>query len=180
MKKYLFLSLGLCLTTILIFQNCEELAYNAKTGNVFLKAPSIGEDYSWTQVDFGGDISWREKYSIDLSDGAIYKSAINDNGTPSDDRVKISELADQDLSELNNLLASSQICIPIEKEVDETMLCTMVYSYPYATLIGESSTQGPLKYPLGEKWSGCDIPTDLCEQRGEQLKDFLQKIQETF
>jgi hypothetical protein len=180
MKKYLFLSLGLSLATILVFQNCEEVAYNAKTGSTFLKAPSISEDYSWTQVDFGGDVSLREIYSIDLSDGAVYKSAISNNSPLSADKIKISELADQDLSELNNFLASSQICIPIEKEVDENKICTMVYSYPYATLIGESSTQGPLKYPLGEKWSGCDIPTDLCEQKGEQLKNFLQKIQETF
>lgn len=85
------------------------------------------------------------------------------------------QLPQDKLNDLKAILTGAEICEPLEEEKSsEAMMCTMVYTYPYATLI---SNQDQVK--LGEKTNGCDTPVDLCGKKAEALQAWARAVVES-
>lgn len=75
----------------------------------------------------------------------------------------------EDLAKLNEILQGSSICEPVQSaDQFKDRACTMLYEYPYASLLG-----GGDEVKLGERTSGCDQPVDLCGDKAALLKQFV-------
>lgn len=80
-----------------------------------------------------------------------------------------------ELSEVKTILENSSICEPaVNFEEMKNKVCTMLYKYPYVTLV-----KGLSEYRLGEMNNGCDIPVDLCGDKAEMLKNFITSVLKT-
>lgn len=77
-----------------------------------------------------------------------------------------------DLQGVRELLSGAQVCEPVQPyRQNDGVMCTQVYSYPYAAL-GE----GAQRINLGERFNGCHQATDLCEGGAAALKSKVDQL----
>jgi hypothetical protein len=109
-------------------------------------------------------------YLVNIADGKIQAFDMNN--------IKLNYnfcLSDGDKSELINILQTGQICEPNPEgdlSSQEDRVCTMNYVMPYAKLNFSNHSS----FSLGERSSGCDIPTDLCGDHSTLLKGFVRNF----
>lgn len=182
MKKY---ALAAVVTVVFIsFQNCAPNKANSPTSEA---GPEKAEtqfnkvsasDFSVLSLwDSGCDegcthdqvVQAQPRYlDINLSNG-LMESVPLDRSLPHE-KFCISSLK---LDELRSILAGADVCDPvIPAGYFSGRVCSMSYTNPYALLKVDASEV----VPLGEKTSGCDIPTDLCGDKAQQLRLWRNSI----
>ncbi len=78
----------------------------------------------------------------------------------------------EDLQGVRQVLGAAQVCEPVQPyRQNDGVMCTQVYSYPYAAL-GE----GAQRINLGERFNGCHQATDLCEGNAAALKSKVDQL----
>lgn len=75
-----------------------------------------------------------------------------------------------ELESLNAFLKSAEVCEPVLANTEDVM-CSTVYKYPYAALLFAKD-----EVRLGESMSGCDVPTDLCDDKSAKFKTFVSCV----
>lgn len=156
------------LSLIVSFQNCApQNSLNQMSG----EAPATYEKYSALpadQVTFWDYAKYRY-IDVDLNSGMM--STFEKLG---EERGEIYCMKKDELAQLHSILDSADVCEPVLEQVQEGKVCTMLYSYPYASL----KTSGN-EIRLGETMSGCDVPVDLCEEKAFQFRNFVSSILQT-
>lgn len=173
MKKYSVL-VSLAAFLIIFFQNCGKAPSVDNNGEV-AGVGQANQQYNKYEVGSFATLSlWdflKSRFlDVDVNSGVI--TAFEQGG-----QVKGAtyQLGADKLNELKAILLGAEICEPVaEQKVSEDMMCTMVYTYPYATLVG-----GQDQVKLGEKVNGCDKPVDLCGQKAEALKAWAKVVVES-
>lgn len=153
------------LSLIVSFQNCAPQNQSSPMSG---EAPATYEKYSALPADQVTFWDY-EKYryvDVDLASGMM--STFEKLG---EERGEIYCMKSDELSQLHAILDSADVCEPVLEQVQEGKVCTMLYSYPYASL----KTSGS-EIRLGERISGCDIPVDLCEEKASQFRNFVGSI----
>jgi hypothetical protein len=156
--------------TILVFsfQNCSSNNFATST---LAENGATSSNKSGTMVpttDFNKFVIWDNEHQqildVDLQNGEMI--AFEDYGSVRGEKYC---LTPSELSEVRTIIASSSVCVPDieEKAEQEQQMCAMLYQYPYASLANKQD-----EYRLGEKTSGCDVPSDLCGDQGPMLKNF--------
>ena len=173
MKKYTVLgSLGLFM--IIFFQNCGKPPSSGNSQELTGINPA-NQQYDKYAVGNPQTLSlWDFKQArfldLDLATGKMV--AFEQGGQVRGDTYQVSEAK---MSELNSILANAEICEPIINEKSsEGRICTMEYRYPYATMMGQGD-----EVRLGEKTNGCDVPTDLCGSKADQLQAWSKALVES-
>lgn len=167
MNRWVFV---IAVTAIVVgFQNCAKTNLNEAQST----GANIGTgEYNKTDAkDFKKvtlpDYSKNQYLDLDLKSGKLV--AFENLGEIRGDQYCLN---DQELLEIQNLLAESQVCEPVaDASKVEGQVCTMIYQYPYAMLIDSKH-----EIRLGEKNNGCDAPVDLCGDAPKKLKVFIDKI----
>ncbi len=78
-------------------------------------------------------------------------------------------MSEEDVSELQAILASAQMCSATEPSADQ--VCSQEFKYPYAKLHMDSDVVA-----VGESYSSCQRGPDLCGEYSALLKNFLSYI----
>jgi hypothetical protein len=188
MKRYVFAGFAFCL--VIGFQNCSpQKLSDVNTSNSLNNpaeiTPSEKIDVSQTEIlevpesayleaQLQGDIQQLKPSStfathhleIDVKTGVIH---VLDQNNDILSGVQYC-LSASEVAELRTILDSSNICE--EKAEVEGQLCTMNYTYPYATLHLPNS-----ELALGESTSGCHKGPDLCGEQRDMLQGFLAHVQ---
>jgi hypothetical protein len=172
MRKYTVLG-SLALFMIIFFQNCgkppadsasQELA--GVTRNQQYSKYSVGNFQTLSMWDF----IHARFLDLDMASGKI--SAFDPGGNPTGQSYQLS--AEQS-SKLQSILSGAEVCLPVpEDKASEDQMCTMVYRYPYATMIGQGQ-----EVRLGEETNGCDAPVDLCGDKAKQLQAWSKSLVES-
>lgn len=167
MRKSLFIIGSFIL--MLSFQNCSKNNLQQVDQATSANDPATYDKVSTSNVDkvAAQDVSSGRKLEIDVRSGRI--AVFSDFGHERlDDRC----LSEQERTQVESLLAKAELCVPlVEPSQYMDKNCTMIYKFPYATLL-----VGAEAVNLGEMTSGCDVPTDLCGASADELKDFVQSI----
>ena len=167
-KKWIFILSSLVL--ILSFQNCQKSELN----NVRPEAANLSDVTSYNKTSASDtsivqvwDYDQGRTLDVDVSNGRI--AVYLNYGS---DRAQDICLTDSEKQELQALLSSAEVCEPV-LPADHFLnrQCTMNYRYPYAVLV-----QGSDQIKLGEMTSGCDVPTDLCGNKAQELQNFAQHL----
>lgn len=175
MKKYSVL-VSLAAFLIIFFQNCgKPPSVDSNGETVGVNMPNQNQQFNKYEVGNFGTLSlwdFLKSRFLDLNIQTGVITAYEQGGQVQGDSF---QLPDDKLNELRSILSGAEICEPLaDEKVSEDMICTMVYTYPYATLV---SQQDQVK--LGEKVSGCDVPVDLCGQKSAQLKAWAKAVVES-
>lgn len=165
---------GLAAFMVVFFQNCGKPPSATSTGeNTGLTSEETGGNSNFNKIQIAqlDSISlWdeaRQRFlNIDVSSGSIqaFEQAGRIPGATY-------QLSPEQQSSLSAILSQAEACEPVDKAQKKYYMCTMVYGYPYATLISSSQ-----ELKLGEKASGCDVPVDLCGEKAQQLKSWSQAV----
>ena len=153
---------------ILSFQNCAKspqdngVADPGETPITFNKVPA--SDYkSMTLWDYDNG----QFLDLDLKTGRM--TAFEEYGYVRGDQFCLSETEKTTLAEI---MENAEICNPKNNGTSmQDQACSMVYRYPYASL-----TNGSEEIKLGEKTNGCELPIDLCGEKGQLLKKFVASV----
>jgi hypothetical protein len=156
--------------TILVFsfQNCSNSNFATSSQSAGGVAASNKSGSMVPATEFNRFMIWDNEHQqileVDLQNGEMI--AFEDYGNVRGEKYC---LTPSELSEVKTILSSSSVCIPDieEKAEKEQQMCAMLYQYPYASLANKQD-----EYRLGEKTSGCDVPSDLCGDKGPMLKNF--------
>jgi len=173
MKKYTVLvSLGLFM--VMFFQNCgkpptagtaQELAGVTPSNQQYNKY-AVGSPESLSLWDF----IHARFLDLDLATGKMV--AFEQGGQV---RGESYQVPPEKMTELRSILSGAEICEPIiSDKASEDQMCTMIYRYPYATMIGHGD-----EVRLGEVTNGCDLPTDLCAEKAAQLQTWSKALVES-
>lgn len=172
MRKYTVLG-SLALFLVMFFQNCGKPVSNSSQELAGI-SPS-NQQYNKYAVEAPQTLSlWDYLHArfldIDLATGQMV--AYERGGQ---DRGETFQVPADKMTALRAIMSGAEICEPIFNEKDtEGRVCTMEYRYPYATLSGQGD-----EVRLGEKTNGCDVPTDLCGEKAQQLKDWSKSLIES-
>lgn len=150
------------------FQNCGKV----QKADISSSSPSTNTQYNKFSVEEYKVLSlWdykRMQYlDVDLRTGEI--KVFEEAGQASGPTY---QLKSEELAVAQATLASAQICEPVVR-VETGEVCSMSYRYPYAILVDKGD-----EVRLGEMNTGCDIPIDLCDDKGAQLKSWSSHIVE--
>jgi hypothetical protein len=169
MKTKYSVLLSLAAFMIIFFQNCGKPPTVSSNGD----SSTPSQTFNKYEVNGFQTISvWDEPkqrfLDVDINSGSV--QAFEQAG-----RVPGAtyQLGDIELSQLKSILQKAEVCEPLAQEHQKNMACTMIYVYPYATLVSPNQ-----QMKLGEKMSGCDIPVDLCGDKSAQLKAWSQGVVE--
>jgi hypothetical protein len=174
MKKYtVMLSLGLFL--VMFFQNCGKPPSSGTSQEVTGVTPSAPQQYNKYSIGPFQTLSvWDFKKArfldIDMATGQMV--AYEEGGQV---RGQTYQLTNAQLTDLKAIINGAEICEPvIDSKSSADQMCTMVYRYPYATMIGQGE-----EVRLGEQVNGCDVPTDLCADKAAQLQAWSKALVES-
>lgn len=103
----------------------------------------------------------RKNLSVDLNSGVI---EVSSNAGSQQKCLTL-----EDRQRLDAILLDASICKP--KSQSRGDICTMIYRMPYAVL-----NENEQSVALGAANNGCEIPTDLCEGRGDELRVFVEAL----
>lgn len=152
------------------FQNCQKSNLNLESSPAVQNSKNVeynkssAADYSVLQL---WDYENGKTFDLDLASGRV--AAYADFGSNREqDLCFTPELRD----ELAQIMKDSEVCQPVfAEDYFKDRICTQNYRYPYAVLV-----HGGDQVKLGEETSGCDIATDLCADKAEQLQQFVKKV----
>lgn len=188
MKRYVFAGCAFCL--VIGFQNCSpqklsDVNASDSLNNPTEVVPSEKIDVSQTEIleipespyleaqlqkdiqQVQPDATFASHHlEIDVKTGVIH---VLDQS----DEIVIGVqycLSSGEVAELRAILDSSKICE--EKAEVAGQVCTMNYTFPYATLLFSNS-----ELALGESTSGCHKGPDLCGEQKDLLQGFLAHVQ---
>ncbi len=153
------------------FQNCSQhnFATQQSVGEsttALSKSAGVQPATDFTQLTLW-DNQNQQILDVNLTNGEMV--AFEDYGSVRG--AKFCLTADE-LTEVKTILANSSVCVPdIDLKNAKDQICTMLYQYPYASL---SNAKDEIK--LGERTSGCDQPSDLCDDKGAMLKNFSASV----
>ncbi len=174
MRKYTVLgSLGLFM--IIFFQNCGKPPAESVSQELSGVAPRANQQYNKYSIGTFQTLSmWDFKRArfldLDVASGQI--SAFDPAGNALNQSF---QLTAEQSSSLQGILSGAEVCVPVtEDKASEDQMCTMVYRYPYATMIGQGQ-----EVRLGEETNGCDAPTDLCGDKAKQLQAWSKALVES-
>jgi hypothetical protein len=189
MKRYVFASFAFCL--VLGFQNCSpnqvsDVMSASSLSNPIEVTPMEKVDVSQTEMLEIPESAYLEAQlqsaiiaskptstfaahhlEIDVKTGVVH---VVDQSNEVVAGVQYC-LSSSDISELRTILGTSKIC-ESKAIVDEQVLCTMNYTFPYAKLHFLGS-----ELSLGESRSGCHKGPDLCGVQKDMLQGFLAHVQ---
>lgn len=172
MKKKLVFFIATFLI-IVSFQNCGQAPQISNSESSESKTSTDGSYNKYSTEGVESLVMWdfqRQQFlDLNLNSGKVlpfeqYGSEV----------AKATEQVDkcaspEDLQRLQQILQESIICEPVvQADQLKDKVCTMVYEYPYASLVG-----GGDEVKLGERTSGCDQPVDLCGDKATLLKQFV-------
>lgn len=180
MKKYAWLSLATIL--FISFQNCAPVQKNGETDD------SAGRKVSYEKTDI------REFSSLDLWDSGCDEGCSSsqlESSQPKFLHVRLNDrlvetfpidprephekvcLSPASVEALSAILAGAEVCTPLIPEgYYDGLACTLAMQLPFAVL----DRSQPYEISLGMKTSGCDVPTNLCGDKGTQLQDWTQSV----
>ncbi len=171
MKKQYSIVIGLAAFLVVFFQNCGKPPASQSSGE---SSGVTSVDQKFNKYQVAGlntvavwDDSKQRFLDVDLSNGSVqaYEQAGRVAGATY-------QLSNEQLVSLKGILQQAEVCEPVEKSAQQKdIACTMVYVYPYATLVSQNQ-----QTKLGEQTSGCDVPVDLCDDKSNQLKDWSKSL----
>ncbi len=189
MKRYVFAGFAFCF--VVGFQNCSRSQFSDVNSSNALSNP--------TEVTPAGKINVSQTEILEVPESAYLESqlelAIRASKPTStfaahhleiDVKTGVVHVVDQnnedvsgvqyclslsDLNELHTILDSSKVCED-NAVVDEQIVCTADYKFPYAKLHFAES-----QLSLGESMSGCRKGPDLCGEGKDMLQGFLAHVQ---
>jgi len=172
MKKYL----GIVVVGVLLisFQNCRQVNCdpNGKNCEAAAGKPQQEIQYEKTKVEgFTKLVVWdyqRNQFlDLDLKTGEL--TAFEQAGSVRGSKYCLNST---DTKRVNEILIGSEICKPLDNlSSNPETVCAQVYKYPYASLVNSRD-----EIHLGEKTDGCQIPTDLCGSKAQELLQFTTGI----
>lgn len=152
-------AIGSVFVVMLAFQNCSQSVRMNSLGTA-----DAGSSFSKISADSFNSVVLTDPMNaktmdVDIASGQV--RGYDQRGMATGEKFCLSAA---DRSALQAVLNGAEVCQPqIHSKVDDR--CLMIYQYPYAQLKSPS-----LEIALGEKHHGCDIPADLCGDKGAALK----------
>ena len=179
-----FFTVGFIAAFALIsFQNCARTSSAARDSQSISSVQYVKTDaslYSLLKVDeialqpasLTADQIRQQKTSplrvleIDLEKGTLYIIPRDGDGPG-----EMYSLDADDQTNLKDMLAEAQICEPVVPVSRAEIACTAEYVFPYVELSHDEVVK-----KLGEKTSGCQVPVDLCDDKGAAFKQYLRDL----
>lgn len=153
------------------FQNCSQHNFATQSASSAASTAQVKSTGSQPATEFSQLALWdnqnQQILDVNLVSGEMV--AYEDYGSVRGEKYCMT--ADE-LKEVKAILANSSVCVPdVDLKDAKEQMCAMLYQYPYASL---SNSKDEVR--LGERTSGCDLPADLCEDKGAMLKNFSAAV----
>ena len=160
LKARVVVSLSL-LAVVFTFQNCGKAPLQnldaTKTDYSKVEAVQFSE---LSVSDESRDLSLK----VDLNSGSIEKSSFSGSRG-----MEHRCLSSSDRARLDGILLDASVCKPVQSRREG--MCLQVYTEAYATLSDSGNS-----ISLGEKPDSCSIPVDLCNEKAQELRVFVEEL----
>lgn len=130
------------------------------------ESPTLDEGISAAMSNKADNLFASKKVLLDPKSGQIQVVDLQDKNIPDGQFC----LKEDDLSELQAILTSSEIC-EASGSIPSHAVCAQIFTYPYAKV-----HMGQEVLSLGESYSSCQKGPDLCGEYSGLLKNFLSYV----
>ncbi len=174
------------LSILFLFQNCENTEFQAENA---IYSPRVENNQSDNNLDSNEvnnsnlllqkpiktfqfenqSAHWQDQFqlNINLVTRQVDLKSIMNNDSP------ISAcLSEDDILVITDFFSSAKLCQ--KKPIDaKNLVCTMIYTPPFATVTTEDNET----IALGERRNGCDEPLTFCENnKKEELNELMNEL----
>lgn len=171
MRRLVFIAISIFI--LLHFQNCSKPnSLESVDGGINSGKVNGNQEYEIISTkEFRKLVLWDHQQAqfVDLNLDTGRMIAYEEYGSVRSDQFCLTV---EELEKVNKIMSTSDICDPkVSLDQPQETMCTMMYTYPYVTLISPY-----IEIKLGERTSGCDEPVDLCAEGSKSLRDFVSSV----